>query len=155
MHHGELSAAEVMVCSKSPAYLRGDHKMKSWEVRGGALLRVSFIIADIELWKAKTHTAYIQDTSLRHDLTPMLTLLAHMHQSVWSIPCFVQHCQQNCRVTFSVQLCKIWRVSSPFRGTWVNTQRLIKRQGWCFSISTCLCDSQLAVVIHLLITWIM
>ena len=49
MHLGELSAAEVMVCSKSPAYLRRDRKVERREVRGGALLGVSFIIADIEL----------------------------------------------------------------------------------------------------------
>lgn len=49
MQPGESSAAEVMVCSKSPAYLRRDRKVKRQEVRGGALLGVSFIIADIEL----------------------------------------------------------------------------------------------------------
>lgn len=49
MQPGDLLAAEVAVRSKSPAYQRRDGKVKRREVRRGALLGVSFIIADVEL----------------------------------------------------------------------------------------------------------
>lgn len=49
MHPGELSAAKIMAHSKSPAYPRRDCKVKSWEVRGGTLLGVSYISIGIEL----------------------------------------------------------------------------------------------------------
>lgn len=61
---GGLSAAAWVVAN--PPYLRRGHRVKRWGLRGRALLGVTFLVMDIELWEAK-NTADTQGDSLRHD----------------------------------------------------------------------------------------
>lgn len=71
-------------CVRNPPYLRRGHREKRWGLRGWALLGVTSLVMDIELWKAE-NTAdtqrWLPKTALKSD-----ALFACTHRAGWSQP---------------------------------------------------------------------